>query len=149
MRPLRFSADTQAMGELNMKSKLAALCVLSFGLATVGSAQAPNSSAQPGAQLTKAQVKQLVREAHTPEQYNALARYYSAQQKSFLQQADDEKKEWIRRSQNIVSVAAKYPRPVDSARYLYEYETYEASEAGQLAAKYNRLATPDPSAKDN
>jgi hypothetical protein len=149
MRPLRFSADTQAMGELNMKSKLAALCVLSFGLATVGGAQAPNSSAQPGAQLTKAQVKQLVREAHTPEQYNALARYYSAQQKSFLQQADDEKKEWIRRSQNIVSVAAKYPRPVDSARYLYEYYTYEASGAGQLAAKYNRLATPDPSAKDN
>jgi len=119
-----------------MKCKSVALCVLFIGLVAVGSAQAPNSSAQPGAQLTKAQVKQLARDAHTPEQYGALARYFG-------QQADDEKKEWIRRSQNIVSVAAKYPRPVDSARYLYEYYTYEASEAGQLAAKYDQLASPD------
>jgi hypothetical protein len=126
-----------------MKCKSVALCVLFFGLVAVGSAQAPNSSAQPGAQLTKAQVKQLARDAHTPEQYGALARYFGTQQRSFMQQADDEKKEWIRRSQNIVSVAAKYPRPVDSARYLYEYYTYEASEAGQLAAKYDQLASPD------
>jgi hypothetical protein len=42
-----------------------------------------------------------------------------------------------------MGAAAKYPRPVDSARNLYEYYMYKASEAGTLEAKYSRLAEPD------
>ena len=34
-------------------------------------------------------------------------------------------------------------RPVDSARNLYEYYMYKASEAGALEAKYSRLASPE------
>jgi len=100
------------------------------------------SSAENDTHYTQAQLKQMARDAHTPEQYNALAGYYEKQQSDYLHQATEEKQEWVRRSQNIVSIAAKYPRPVDSARYLYEYYAYKAAEAGQLAAKYSQLSAP-------
>jgi hypothetical protein len=72
-----------------------------------------------------------------------LANYYGDRQKDYLQKAADEKIEWARRSQNVTGILAKYPRPVDSARNLYEYYMTRASEAGTLEAKYSRMATPD------
>jgi len=101
------------------------------------------SAAETGNHYTQAQLKELARDAHAPEQYKSLANYYGERQKDYLQKAADEKKEWERRSQNVVGVLAKYPRPVDSARNLYEYYMTRASEAGTLEAKYSRLATPD------
>lgn len=122
-----------------MKHSLFAACILSSALVGIGNAQQAATSPEMDAHYTKAQVKQLVRDAHTPDQYRALASYYGEQQKSYLKQAADEKQEWIRRSQNVVGVAAKYPRPVDSARNLYEYYMYKASESGDLSAKYAGL----------
>jgi hypothetical protein len=63
-----------------------------------------------------------------------MANYFGEQHGTYLQKAAEEKKEWDRRSQNITSAAAKYPRPVDSARNLYEYYMYKASEAGTVEA---------------
>jgi hypothetical protein len=82
----------------------------------------------------------MVREAHTPEQYAALATYYETQKSSYAKQAAEEKEVWIRRSQNIVSIAAKYPRPVDSAHDLYEYYDLMANESGQMADKCRQLS---------
>jgi hypothetical protein len=127
-----------------MKNKQFATCILSFALAGVASAQTTASSAEEGTHYTRAQVKELARDAHTPAQYSALAAYYGAQQRDYLRQAAEEKQEWIRRSQNIVSIAAKYPRPVDSARYLYEYYATMAAESGRLAAKFSQLSAPEP-----
>ena len=123
-----------------MTRNLLATCSLSLALATIGIAQGTASSPETGAHFTQAQLKQLVLNAHAPAQYTALANYYSERQNNYLQKAAEEKQEWARRSQNITSVAAKYPRPVDSARNLYEYYMYKASEAGTLVAKYSRLA---------
>jgi len=128
-----------------MTRNLFVACVLSIACAGVVSAQETYSST---GHHTQAQLKQLVRQAHTPEQYKALAAGYESQQKDFLQQADEEKQEWARRSQNVVASAAKYPRPVDSARYLYEYYMYKASEAGKLSAKYSLLAAPASPVKE-
>jgi len=44
-------------------------------------------------------------------------------------------------------VAAKYPRPVDLARNLYEYYMYKASEMGALSLKYSQLGAADAPAK--
>jgi hypothetical protein len=126
-----------------MKLSLFATCILSLALAGVASAQGAASAPETGAHYTQAQLKQLAFNAHAPAQYTALANYYGGQRNDYLQKAAEEKAEWDRRSQNIVSVAAKYPRPVDSARNLYEYYMYKASEAGTLEAKYNRLSAPD------
>jgi hypothetical protein len=88
-------------------------------------------------------VKELSRSAHAPDQYRTLATYYGERQKTYLQQAEKEKKEWERMRQNTVSMAAKYPRPVDSARNAYESYMAKASESGALEAKYSRKAAPD------
>ncbi len=125
-----------------MKLNLFAAYILALALVGVASAQSPASSAPTGAQYTKAQVKEMALKAHAPEQYAVLASYYGARKADYLRLAAAEKKEWERRSQNITGVLAKYPRPVDSARNLYEYYIYEASEAGRLEAKYHQLAAP-------
>ncbi|MGD0547925.1 MAG: hypothetical protein ABR991_08890 [Terracidiphilus sp.] len=87
-------------------------------------------------------MKQLAADAHSPQQFKTLASYFGVQHDDYLKQATEEKKEWERRSQNVTGVLAKYPRPVDSARNLYEYYMYKASEAGALEAKYSQMANP-------
>jgi len=125
-----------------MRSKLTAVCALSLALATLGSAQTNSASLGSKVQYTNAQLKQLAKDANTPAQYAVLADYYGKQQKAFLAKAEEEKQEWARRSANITLTAAKYPRPVDSAHYLYDYYAYKAMGAGQLAAQYSQLASP-------
>jgi hypothetical protein len=72
-----------------------------------------------------------------------LAAGYGKQQDDYLKQAAEEKKEWERRSKNTTGILGKYPRPVDSARNLYEYYIAKASETGALQAKFNGLASSD------
>jgi len=115
--------------------------VLAFGMTIPLLAQSSNPVASgESVHYSKAGLAQLRKEAHTPEQYRALAVYFDQRKRSFQEQANQEKKEWERRSQNVVGPAAKYPRPVDSARNLYEYYDYEADQAGVLQAQYQRLA---------
>ena len=126
-----------------MTRNLISACFLSLAFAAAGNAQAANHAADNGKQLTQTEVKQLARDAHAADQYKALAGYYGQEHSKYQQLADDEKKEWERRSQNIVSINAKYPRPVDSEKYLYEYYSYKASESAALEAKYSRMTGPD------
>ena len=130
-----------------MKIILLAACVLSLAFAGAGNAQSADSSQETGAHHTKAQLKRLALDAHAPDQYNALASYFGEQHDKYLQKAAEEKVEWERRSQSIVGIQAKYPRPVDSARNLYEYYMAEAADAGRLEAKYSQMATPEVLAK--
>jgi len=123
-----------------MKNSVLAASVLSIALVTAAASTAFAMPADKSSQPSAGQLKQMAKDAHTPEQYTALAQSYSQLQKSYLEKATEEKQEWDRRSQNIMSIAAKYPRPVDSARNLYEYYAYKASEAGALASKYSQLA---------
>jgi hypothetical protein len=90
--------------------------------------------------LSSSQVKQLAQTAHTPAEFTQLAAYYDVQQKQYSQKAAEEKLEWERRSQNTSGINQKYPRPVDSARNLFEYYTFKASEAEALLTKYTQLA---------
>lgn len=100
------------------------------------------STAEPSTQatLSATDVSTLLRTAHSPVQYHALALYFHQHQAELLLQAQAEKTEWQRRSQNVVGIAAKYPRPVDSARNRYEYFQYEADRAGQQAVHFDSLA---------
>jgi hypothetical protein len=126
-----------------MTRKLLATCVLSLAFAGVGYAQGTASSSETDAHYTKAQLKQLVISAHTPEQYSALASYFDKQRANYLQKAEERRKEWLQLSQNVTSTAAKYPRPADSVRNYYEFYMHKAGEAGTLEAKYSHLASPD------
>jgi len=126
-----------------MTRNVFAACILTLAFASIGNAQGAASSPET-THYTQAQVKQLERNANAPDQWKIVASYYEERQKSYLQLAAAEKKEWEQRSQNVTGAFAKYPRPSDSARNLYEYYMEKASKAGELDAKYSRLAGLDP-----
>jgi len=126
-----------------MNRNLLAACFLSLAFAGVGYAQGTASSAETGAHYTKAQLKQLVLSAHTPEQYSALAGYFDKQRANYLQKAEERRKEWVQLSQNGTSRALKVPRPADSVWNYYEDYMHKAAEANSLEAKYSHLASPD------
>lgn len=123
-----------------MKTIVFAICLVSLSFVSGASAQQAASSVDESGKLTSTQLKHLVREAHTPQQYETLASYYEQKQLSYQRKAAEEKQEWVRRSQNEMMLAAKYPRPVDSARYRYEYYEASAKEMGALAGKYRQMA---------
>jgi hypothetical protein len=89
---------------------------------------------------SKSEIKQMILDARTTQQYEEIAAYYRSRQQSFKQQARSEKLEWIRREQNVSSLAEKYPRPVDSSRYRYEYFAYEAQQMAVQAERFEGLA---------
>jgi hypothetical protein len=123
-----------------MRLRTVSVCLLSLALTSVAIAQTATPSATPSAHYSRAQLKSMMQDAHTPAQYGVLAAYFAKQQTDFQAQADIERQEWARRSTNIMLTAAKYPRPVDSAHYLYDYYAQKAADAGQFAARYNKLA---------
>ena len=91
-------------------------------------------------QYSKTELKQMIEDAHSAQQYQALAAYYRQRQQDFEQKAQAEKVEWDRRSQITTGIAEKYPRPVDSSRNRYEYFNYEAQQMDQQAAHYESLS---------
>ncbi|HEY1647873.1 MAG TPA: hypothetical protein VGF96_07815 [Terracidiphilus sp.] len=93
------------------------------------------------AAIGHAELQQMIRNAHAAQQYEALASYYRGRQRSFEQQAQSEKLEWERRSQNVTGPAAKNPRPADSSRNRYEYFAYEAQQMNQQATYYESLSS--------
>ena len=120
-----------------MRTKIQVACaLLAFavpsGVASAGSATAVNYS--------RADVKKMIEEAHTAQQYQTLAAYFRSRQQAFTQQAHSEI-EWLaRRSMNVSLPAAKYPAPLDSSRNRYEYFNYEAQKMSQNAAHYESLS---------
>lgn len=124
-----------------MIRNITGICILSL-IAGIACAQEAGSPSKTGERDTQAQGMQLKSTAHTLDQYKALADYYATQRDSFALRASEEKKEMELRSRNITGIQAKYPRPVDSARNLYDYYMYKASAAGALEARYSQLASP-------
>lgn len=120
-----------------MNSKVYVAC-MAIALAA-GSGAALAESSTP-VKYSNAELKQMEQQAHTPEQYQTLAAYFRSRQQNFEQQAQVEKAEWERRSQNVTGILAKYPRPVDSSKNRYEYFAYEAQQMSQQAAHFESLA---------
>ena len=123
-----------------MIRRLFALSVISIALTTAASAQEAVSPAGSHSRYTHRQLKQMIRDAHTPEQYSAIANYYAGLQREYLRKAEEERQEWIRRSKDVIWTGAKTPRPMDSSRYAYQCYMSEATKAESAAAKYGQLA---------
>jgi hypothetical protein len=109
-----------------------------FASLTLSLSAARAESASP-VNYSRSELKKMVRDAHTPEQYRELACYYRVRQQEFEQQAHDELVWFARRSMNVSLAAAKYPTPTDSSRNRYEYFNYEAGQMGRKAAYYENL----------
>ncbi len=120
-----------------MRLKLA----LTFAVLACAVASGSSRAAAPPAQnLSHAQLKKMVQNAHSAEDYLTLASYFRWRQQQFEQQAHDELLFWAQRSMNVSLEAAKYPRPVDSSRNRYEYFVYEAQKMSAQAEHYQSLS---------
>lgn len=108
---------------------------IAFALASASQMQAQPTTPH----YTSSEIKRLIQEAHTAEQYQTLAQYFRSRQNDYEKQAASEKAEWDRRSQNVTGPAAKYPRPVDSSKNRYEYFEYEAQLMSRQATHFESL----------
>lgn len=117
---------------LNMKSVIAcAAGILIASAACVGQSVAPN--------LSRAELKKMIGEAHTAEQYRTLADYFGSQQVNYEQKAAAEKHEWLQLSQGYFVPFLKYPRPADAARTRYAYFADKAQQMNERADSYESL----------
>ena len=105
------------------------------------------ATAQPGIQIADVnppmpthQVRSLIKTAHSHAQYRQLAGYFRQREAYYRSQAVAEKIERDRRAQVNASLEQKYPRPVDSANYLYESHLADADIAAAQARHYDNLA---------
>jgi hypothetical protein len=87
-----------------------------------------------------AEVAEMIRAAHTQQQYENLAGYYRGRQQTFEQKAQAEKLERELLGRNAYSHAAKYPRPADALRSDYEQLRHKAQQMSQRAAYYESLS---------
>ena len=85
-------------------------------------------------------MSQQVKQAHDASSYRELAVRFHQQEQVYRAKAAEEKAEWERRQQITVSIAEKYPRPVDSAHYLYDYYSQKADQMSKSAADYEARA---------
>ncbi len=113
--------------------------VMAFAVTMMVAGAAPAQTNRAGG-YSHGELRKLIHEAHTWEQYQALASYYRFQQQAYQQQAKSEITEWARRSLYVIGPASKSPRPVDSAKYRYQYFSYESQQMSRLADRYQRLA---------
>ena len=127
--------------------KVRALVLMVLGLGPVA-CMAQSSQFVSVKHYTRAELRPQIQNAHTPQQYEALAGYFRQQQKSLQAKAAEEKVLWDARAQNVVASSNKYPRPVDSAHYLYEYYADGADRNGKLADHYQQLALTETTASN-
>jgi hypothetical protein len=90
--------------------------------------------------LSPHEVHSLMLSAHSSAQYQQLASYFHQQESKFRAEAAAEKIERDRRAQVNAALMQKYPRPVDSAQYLYESYVSQADSAALQAQHFNQLA---------
>ena len=115
---------------------IAGVAVLACAVAS-GSLRA---AATPGQNWSHAELKRVMQNAHTTEDYLGLASYFRWRQQEFEQKAHDELVFWAQRSMNVALEAAKYPRPADSSKNRYDYFVYEAQKMSAQADRYQSLS---------
>jgi hypothetical protein len=88
----------------------------------------------------RSELKQMVRTAHTSEDFERLATYFEDKEQEFRKKAEDEKRELDRRLA-MPYASPKYPTPADNARGLLQYYQLKADEFEQRARAYHLRAT--------
>lgn len=102
--------------------------------------QSTTQQASQPAQIPGHELHSLIVNAHSSTQYQELADYFHQQETKYRAEAADAKIEHDRRAQINASLMHKYPRPVDSAQYVYELYVSKANSAALQAQHFNQLA---------
>jgi hypothetical protein len=121
--------------KITVSTLLSAVLTIAVFTPFVASAQ-PVSQEQP--HYSHSELKQMIRDAHTPQQYQALALYFRSQQQVYNSKADAAKAEWDRRKAATASPALKNPGNAESAHNLYDYYVAKANDMAALAASFEQ-----------
>ena len=105
---------------------------LLFGVAFAAWGQSDSSNT-----YTRAQIRLMVRQAHTPDQYKALATVFRDQQGVYQRQAEASLREYEKYK---TTTHPKTPTAADNARSWQAYYSGKADHAAALASKYESLA---------
>jgi hypothetical protein len=126
-----------------LRRTLLTFAILAVALsAGVVPAAATAPSNQP--EYTSAQIRKMVHEAHTVQQYTVLADYYKTRQRMFQSRAAEAMHLWAERNAVISPVYEKWPRPVDSARNLHDYYEVMANDSAAKVDRFSHLADSAP-----
>jgi hypothetical protein len=123
-----------------MNRTLIVVATLSLIFPLAGMAQSTMQNASVSTPSTPRELRSLIASAHTSAQYKQLATYFHQRESDDRAKAAAEKIERDRRAQVNAGLYQKYPRPVDSAQYLYEEYLSEADHAELQARHYDQLA---------
>jgi hypothetical protein len=121
-------------------NRILVVAALSLTFPLAGMAQSTTQTASLSTPISPREVHGLVLSAHTGAQYQQLASYFHQQEAKFRAEAAAEKIERDRRAQINAGLTQKYPRPVDSAQYLYESYVSQADSAALQAQHFDQLA---------
>ena len=122
-------------------NRLLVVATLSFAFPFVAIAQSTEQTASGTAPTSHHEVRELIKTAHTSAQYKDLASYYYQQEVNYRAKATAERIELDRRAQVAGRLYQRYPRPVDSALYLYDSYVSSANSAALQARHYDELAS--------
>ena len=117
-----------------------AVVTLSLMLPLAVAAQSNVQTANMSAPMAGHEVQSLIKSAHSSAQYTQIAGYYHQREAMYRAKAAEEKAERDRPAQVNAALMQKYPRPVDSAQYLYESYLSDANSAAVQAQHYDQLA---------
>jgi len=124
-----------------MNRRLLVVATLSFVFPLAAIAQSTEQTASVTTPTSQREIHDLIKSAHTTAQYKELAGYYCQQEAEYRAKAAAERVERDRRAQVDAVRYQKYPRPVDSAQYLYESYVSSADSAALQAQHYDQLAS--------
>jgi hypothetical protein len=94
----------------------------------------------PHPRYDHSELKQMVRSAHTSEEFERLAIYFDDKEQEFRKKAENQKRE-LDRCLAVPYTSSKYPTPADNARGLLQYYQLKAEEFAQRATAYHLRAT--------
>lgn len=117
------------------------ITALSLTLPLAGMTQPTTQTTNQTAQMSRQELHNLIKTAHDMGQYKQLADYFHQQEAKYRAEAAAEKLERDRRAQVNAGLMQKYPRPVDTAQYLYESYVSQADDAALQAQHFDQLAS--------
>ena len=123
-----------------MNRTMVLITALSLTIPLAGMAQPTSQTANLTAPLSGRELHSLMLNAHSAAQYQQLAGYFHQMEAKYRAEAAAEKAERDRRAQVNAGLMQKYPRPVDTAQYLYESYVSQADSAALQAQHFDQLA---------
>jgi len=121
-------------------NRILVVAALSLTFPLAGMAQSTTQTASLSTPIAPREAHSLLLSAHSGAQYQQLAGYFHQQEAKYRAEAAAEKIERDRRAQVNAGLTQKYPRPVDSAQYLYESYLSQADSAALQAQHFDQLA---------